>query len=287
MNILIAINDGYFKPARVMLTSLCENNSFEKHQIYLLYSELSEKNIRLLRECLAQYGSELIDIYVDKEKFEGLPTSHHFTIETYYRFLMQSMVPESLDRILWLDADMIVKGNIKEFYYQDFAGNNVVVCQSINSNTAPLLKKLCLKEETVYFNAGIILFNLNQIRKCITPNVYFEYARDNADKITWLDQDVLNVIFADTKKVADYKIYNLQHFSDTKFDKEALKSMENENCVLHYIGHIKPWHYKFTNKTLKYYRRYAKRYEGIIERWKFTCLHMLYVMKRKLSEVKQ
>ena len=112
MNILMAINDKYSRPAKVMLTSLCLNNTFEEHHVYLLHSSLSQKVIDDLVESLAAYNCEVVPVFVDNKLFENLPVSHHFSIETYYRFLMQTMVPENVDRILWLDADMVVKGSL-------------------------------------------------------------------------------------------------------------------------------------------------------------------------------
>ena len=282
MNILIAINDGYYIPAKVMLTSLCENNRFEKHNVYLLYSQLKDYNIEDLKTTMASYGCIVNPVFVDDKNFEGLPVSHHFSIETYYRFLMQSKVPESLDRILWLDADMIIKGSLKEFYYQRFEDNYVVVCESINKDPSILIKKLCLPEGTTYFNAGIILFNLEMIRREINPRVYFEYARDHADRITWLDQDILNVIFAEKKKIDDYRIYNYQHFTNHIIPPSEKKILDNDTVVLHYIGSVKPWHFKYIGYTYKYYRKYARKYESITETLRFELLHFMYTLKRRV-----
>ncbi|WP_026493683.1 glycosyltransferase family 8 protein [Butyrivibrio sp. XPD2002] len=283
MNILIAVNDGYFKPARVMLTSLCVNNTFEEHNVYLLYHDLNENSIENLRTTMKKYNCMVHPVYVDDDKFNDLPVSHHFSIETYYRFLMQTMVPSELERILWLDADMIIKGDLKEFYYQDFDDNYIAVCKSINKDPDSLIRKLCLPQNTVYFNAGIILFNLTKIRNEIDPRVYFEYAQENAEKITWLDQDILNAIFCNKKIVHGYKKYNYQHFTESDFSKQEKSIIDNDTVVLHYIGNVKPWHFKYIGYTLKYYRRYARAYESIIDNIKFDFFHYAYLMKRKVK----
>ncbi len=282
MNILIAINDGYFKPAKVMLTSLCENNTYEEHSVYMLYSNLKPENIEDMKRALSKYKCDVRPIYVTDKAFEGLPVSHHFSIETYYRFLMQTMVPETLERILWLDADIIIKGSLKDFYYQDFEDNYIAVCKSINKKPEELIRKLCLPDNTVYFNAGIILFNLSKIRKEMDPKQYFDYAKEHADRITWLDQDILNAIFYDKKIVCDYQKYNYQHFTDNNITKDEEQSIDSNTIVLHYIGSIKPWHYKYQGYTLKYYRKYAKRYETFMDNLKFDLFHFLFVMKRRI-----
>lgn len=281
MNILIAINNGYYNPAKVMLTSLCINNRFENHSVYLLYSELDSEKIDDLKKALRRYHCEVNPVYVDKDRFEGLPLSHHFSIETYYRFLMQTMVPDTVSRILWLDADMIIKGSLKEFYYQDFEDKCIAVCKSINKDPDSLIKKLCLPAGTPYFNAGTILFNLEKIRKEMDPEVYFEYAKNNPEKITWLDQDILNAVFFDKKKVHDYKLYNFMHFSGTNFSDEEKRIIDNETVVLHYIGSVKPWNPKYVGYTYKYYKKYAKRYNSFFENIRFEKERRKFAAERK------
>lgn len=258
MNILIAINSNYLIPAKVMLTSLFENNKEEEINVYLLHSSLSEKEVYILRKHIEEnYNGKLNDIFVDKQNFEGLPINHHFTVETYYRFLAQSILPDNVERILWLDADMIIKKSLKEFYYQDFEENYVVVCESINKNPKELLRKLDLPENSKYFNAGTILFNLKKVRKELKPYDYFEYIEKNREKITWLDQDVLNVLYNKKCKYNNYKIYNMQVFSDEYVDSKRIEDIDRA-AILHYIGSVKPWDFKYMNYYDKYYWHYYK-----------------------------
>ncbi len=280
MNILISTNDLYYSAAKTMLTSLCENNKFENHSIYLLYSNLGENKVKELKQFLARYGATFHQIRVREEDFIEFPTGYHFTIEIYYRLLVQSVMPESVNRILWLDADMIVKSSLENFYYQDFEGKCISVCQSINQDPTPLIEKLELPKSTIYFNSGIILFNLELMRKTVDERIYIDYIQNNSDKLTWPDQDALNVIFQDRKKINDYQIYNMQHFHDTTFSLEMKGFIDQNTVVLHYIGSTKPWNYRFCNYTLKYYRRYASMHESILMRLRFNILHLLYRIKK-------
>ncbi|MCD2502364.1 glycosyltransferase family 8 protein [Clostridium sp. NSJ-145] len=283
MNILLAINSKYLLPAKVLITSIFENNDVNIN-IYLLHSSLNEVEIKELRKVVeGKYNGKLIDILINEKDFKDFPLSHHFTIETYYRFLAQSILPEEVDRILWLDADMIVKKSISDFYNQDFEGKYVVVCQSINKNPMEILQRLELDSTSKYFNAGTILFNLKDIRKNIKPSIYFEYIRDNKDKIKWLDQDVLNVIFNTSSKYDDNERYNKQIFSEHKFNAEQLEYIENNTAIIHYIGAIKPWHYKYENKCKNYYWRYALISEGIFHYIRFYSLNYVYTLYKKIK----
>ena len=108
MNILISINSKYIVPAKVMLKSLNEVNPSEK-KVYLLYNDVAEIELKefsdyLLKEC----NCVLFPIFVDSSQFSGLPLGHQFTVEIYFRLLADKLLPRDIDKILWLDADIVI-----------------------------------------------------------------------------------------------------------------------------------------------------------------------------------
>lgn len=258
MNILVSSNDRYVFPLKVMLTSLLENNTYEHHYIYFLYNDVQKGKIENLCQYVKKYNATVIPYHIDAADFQEFPVSHHFSIETYYRFLAQDIIPKTEDRVLWLDADMIVKKSIKDFYNQDFEGKYLVVCRSINKNPQVLLKKLNCPPGTVYFNAGTILFNLNLVRN-VTLADYHEYFADNKDRITWLDQDILNGMYALKTKIADYRLYNMQMFSEDIFSATEKQYIKESTAIVHYIGAVKPWQAAYKNPCAKYWIQYAKK----------------------------
>ena len=260
MNLLIAANDKYFYPMFVTLESFFENNQFEHHYIYFMFSNISDSQLAELKAFVEKNGrATLITKYVDECDFEGFPISHHFSIEVYYRFLAHIVVPSCEDRVLWLDSDMIIRKSLKTYYYQDFNDNYLVVCPSINENANDLLSKLQCPPGTVYFNSGNILFNLKKIRESITIEDYHSYFLIHKEQITWLDQDILNGMYACRTKLADHRIYNYQFFNETSFSLEEKQFVAENTAILHFIGSIKPWHGAFTNEMRCYWRFYAKK----------------------------
>lgn len=271
MNIMMGINDNYVFPTKVMLTSLCENNRFEKHYIYILYDKrnLKEKNIKDIQLLEKRLNLKINPIEIDANLFSECPTNYHLSIETYFRFLAQDVLPQDIERVLWLDADMIIIKSLKDFYYQDFENKSIVVCKTANPNASDFLRRLDLGINVGYFNAGIILFNLKAIRERINTQIFFECIKMNKEKIVWLDQDVLNIVFANDKKLLEEQVYNWTFFSDTVFSKRDLVDIEEKVYVLHYIGGEKPWHVTYQNKAIKYFRKYARKQEKLIASLKF------------------
>lgn len=276
MNILVSANDQYIFPLKVMLTSLLETNNFEHNNIYFIYSSVQQCNVDDIRQYVEEnFDATVVPHLINSDDFREFPVSHHFSIETYYRFLAQNIIPQTEDRVLWLDADMIVKKSLKEFYYQDFQRKHLVVCKSINKNPQMLLDKLQCPPGTVYFNAGTILFNLNLIRN-ITLKDYYQYFIENKSRITWLDQDILNGMFALKTKIDDFKIYNMQMFSEDIFSTDEKRHINKDTAIVHYIGSVKPWHSCYKNSCSKYWIQYAKKVWTPQEYLVFLCKRLKY-----------
>lgn len=286
MNIMIGINQKYVFPAKVMLTSLFENNKFEKHNVFLLYDKnnLEIKGIDDLKKLEKKYNTEIFPVMFDSSIFEKFPMSDHFSIETYFRLMAQDMLPNELDRVLWIDADIIVIKSIKDFYYQNFEGKLVVASKTANENANTYLEKLGLNSDVGYFNAGVILFNLVEMRKKISTNIYFECLAEYKDRIHWLDQDILNIVFANDKKLIDNQCYNYTFMSDKKFSNSEEMYIKNNVVLLHYIGGEKPWHLSYQNKMIKYFRKYARKQESLLDSLNFD---LKYIYGRLYSKLKK
>lgn len=268
MNIVLTLNDAYSKPVITMLTSLFMNNNLERHCIYLLYSvsNLQSSNIARIRQVVEKFGNELRLSPVDEALFRGFKVDHHFSVEAYYRFLVQSILPDEASRAIYLEADQIIKGDLSDFYYSDLGGKCVAVCQSINKNPGPLLSKLQLPPQTVYFNSGVILYDLARLRQTVPQSAYFDYLHEHQDCVTWMDQDVLNVIYADKKCIADYRQYNYMIFDNTQLTEAEQNEIETHTKIIHYIGAVKPWMPGYRGHVGEYWRYYERMTYTPVER---------------------
>jgi len=199
MNILLSFNSNYFLPALVLLRSLLMNNRWCANiTVYVLYLELTQEEIRRFSEAAEEFGNgRAVFVRVPEDAFADVPLHLHWiSRETYYRLLAQELLPESVERILYLDVDMIVCGSLEEFYWQDFEGNLLVACCSYNAFTPvpEVLRQLTLPDDCIYFNAGVLLYNLKGQRQEIDPEIYREYPVLFYKQLKYGDQDVLNAV---------------------------------------------------------------------------------------------
>lgn len=253
MNILIAINENYIEPAKTMLFSLaCQQ---EEHLVvYLLQSSIRQEKLDDLQAFVGtKCHGELVDVRIDKALFSNVPKAKWWTEETYYRLISFAILPECVERILWLDADIIVKGNISELYNQDFEGNYIVACDVDDEDPH---QRLGLCKEHKYFNAGVILYNLSLIRKNFRIQDIFNCIETHRNHLNALDQDVLNVLFENRVKYEDASIYNHGIFGFYLLTGRQMEAVRNQAKIIHYIGSMKPWNPKGANWADGYWWKY-------------------------------
>ena len=186
MNIATALNRKYLEYTVVMLCSLCENNN-EHIDAYLLHSELTPQDINLIKNSLSKYNITIISVKINKSDFDDrLPRNTQWSIETYYRLMLMDILPESVDRLMYLDVDLIINGSIEELYHVDFAGDDVIAADDSNgkrtldtfgSKQIEMFRDM-LAQGFRYFNAGVILFNIAQIRKTHNFNTYMTAVKE-------------------------------------------------------------------------------------------------------------
>lgn len=250
MNIFISADDKYTHPAQVMLTSFLINNNSEKHTIYFLHNNTQQSNIKKLENIVKRFNSEFVPLKITTESFENFIATERFPVNIYYRLSIPSLLPETEERALWLDVDLVVNDSLKTFYYQDFEGKAFVACKDIE-NREEHLKKLGLSPDTDYINSGVILFNLPIMRQ-YTLNDYYDFFISHKDAIIWPDQDILNGVFTKKIKVLNNDRYNVQ-VSNWRFKGEHDL---NNVAIVHYIGNSKPWFKEYTNLAAEIWDKY-------------------------------
>lgn len=233
MNIAIAINDGFIMPARVMLHSLFKRTKRPIH-LFLLYNALSVDNRRLLKETVEEYGNSYEEIYIDETWFRNASLNRNplYSIEIYYRILLPYLT--STEKMLWLDADLVVTSDIAELYDKNISEYYLAACIDVGEekHTRDKIKEQMRIVDQVYFNSGVLLMNNQKIREQISQNQFFEAIEKFNDNLICPDQDILNYVLGGNSLILPI-YYNYQHHTDS--DSSLSKGM-----IIHYIWK-KPW----------------------------------------------
>lgn len=258
MNILISSDINYLDKYITMLCSL-KKNTKEKINAFFLNYRVEEKDISQFMKTMEIYDVNIDIIDVKEIEFGNYPIAHHLSVETYFRILAQFILPVEIDRILWLDADIVVLKDIAEFYYQDFKGKKYVVCEEKVNDTEygkDLKRRLGLPDSHRYFNAGVMLMNLKSLREDTNAESIMRECERLRNKVEWFDQDMLNIIYQDQLKYDNPSKYNYQLSHDKYISKTELKNI----CILHYNTCHKPWKYEEMNEaSIYYWKAYSER----------------------------
>lgn len=248
---------NYATHCGVMLTSLFENNKSHKINVYILCVSLPNDIIDRFRRLVEIYGHKLSVINIDETLFINcpIPPKRHITISTYYRFIIADVLPKDLNRVLYLDCDLIVLNDISEFFEQDISNVGIGAVNDIACYHLDVFNRLEYSSELSYFNSGVLLINLDYWRSNNLSGLLFDYVNNNQDKILFHDQDALNVIFKNDKIMLPLR-FNMQSQFLKKANIDLLQNkseiIENINNILvvHFTGGNKPW-YRWSQHPFK------------------------------------
>lgn len=231
------VNKDYLQHLCVVLTSILNNNKDIYFEFNVLNSDIKDEDKKIISKLSDRYSNfSLQFIKVDGKRFSSLKIhSPYIKIETYYRFILADVLTE-YDKVLYLDADLIVNGSIEPLFNTDikdyyFAG----VEERCLYGTDYIEKTLKLSHDDLYVNAGVLLCNLKKIREDNLVEKLFFAAETLKEFIKYDDQDVINIVCRKKIKQLDCK-YNF-----TPFHLYELWSKKYDAVIIHYTGMYKPW----------------------------------------------
>ena len=197
LNIAFAPDDGYMNMTIVSMFSALQNNIDSQIEFIILYSKLSDASWEKLKNFENKFNCSIRYIKMNEEVFKDLPMSKWVTVQAWFRIQIPDLCPD-LDRVLYLDCDTMVNGDIKELFTMEM-GNNYVAAVKDVWDVKKHLKRLNMKSDS-YFNSGMLLMNCEQFREDNVFEKIKEYSLANKKIIKFCDQDTLNKVI-DRKKL--------------------------------------------------------------------------------------
>lgn len=258
--IFFAVDDGYIPFLAVSLESLISNSSKEyNYVIRILYTKISGVN----QQKIKQYERENVSIeFVDLSEFierikDKLYTRDYYSKTTYFRLFIPELYPQ-YNKALYLDSDIVILSDIANLYNEDVGDNLVAavpdeVIQNIEVFQVYAEKVVGVADYRNYFNAGILLMNLEELRK-FKFQEKFLYSLEKIKFSVAQDQDYLNRLCKGRVKLLDTG-WNVMPISDKKIKEEDLK-------LIHYNLAYKPWHFE-NIPYQEYFWEYARKTEFI------------------------
>ena len=264
MNIFVTLDRNYLNPLKVMLGSLYLNNPGEDFAVYLAADGVEARDLDGLDRLLIGGNVRYHFLEVDAQMFADAPVVRYYSKAMYYRLLAAWLLPESVDRVLYLDPDILVIGKVRELYHMDM-GNSLYAAamhRGLIGISASISKvRLPDHDSDSYFNSGVLLMDLEKLRKDTDRRAIFEYVEKYQHILILPDQDVLNGLFGARIHPIDERIWN---YDARKFETYRLASqgkadmdwVMNNTVFLHFCGKKKPWNAGYAGRFAALYKHY-------------------------------
>lgn len=263
MNILVTLNAGYLKQLTVMLFSLLKANPATSVSLYVLHTSLTETHFEKLKRICPE-RLEIHSIVIPEEFLADAPTSGRYPVEMYYRIFAAQLLPETVDRILYLDPDLVVLNSLETLYTLEFGGNlfaaasHISSCSKLNRVNDLRLSK---PKGSSYVNSGVMMMNIDALRREQNEDEVFDYIEAHKSVLMLPDQDVLNAVYATRIMTVDHLRYNLSERCFQLYNLRpenweqpmTLDWVRQNTAIVHYCGRNKPWKENYIGNLNRFY----------------------------------
>lgn len=249
MNIFITLDSNYIYPLCVMLKSIAATNVGSQIDLYVGYSSLTQEDFNAMEEALSPLEHEIHPIHIDDAIFDGCPVLSRISKATYYRLLVGELLPKEVDRVLYLDPDIVVNKSLEEFYSIDLGGNIIAGAIHLFGILGRLNQaRLGMDRKNRYINAGVLLIDLQKWREHICIDDIFAFISQKNKLLFLADQDVINATINGHILTVDERLYNLDE-KTFRFRASRLAGkkridldwVSKNSVIIHYNGKHKPW----------------------------------------------
>ncbi|MHC1718032.1 MAG: glycosyltransferase family 8 protein [Acidaminococcaceae bacterium] len=254
IHLFLASDDNYAQHSGVVIASILYNHKKDGSPIVLhyLYSGVSKDSKEKLKKIVAGYANAEIIFHDMGEQFSDLKVKRHITRAAYYRLIIDKLVPSDVKKALYLDADVLVLGDIEELWNVDITDYAIGAVEDagLRDIIKELKNKLRMPCNAKYFNSGVLLMNLSYWREHSIGEKMLVFFQTCSPDLPHHDQDALNsvlwneTLFIDPKWNVHKEVFH--HYflpdRDKRLTKEFINAVRHP-AIVHFTGKIKPWHY--------------------------------------------
>jgi lipopolysaccharide biosynthesis glycosyltransferase len=255
IHILASINKAFTLPLAVTMRSLLSQLAAQSRvQLYVLSADLDEVSKASLAK--AWEGFPITVSYLEPGQIDWAGqvryNGHAGDLSAYLRLLLGELLPQTLDRVLYLDSDILVLGDITPLWNERLDGHVVAAVQQPTLHTMQaahglaLCTELGLHDKQPMLNSGVMLIDLAKWRAQDLGSKAIALAQRYKNRFIYHDQDPLNVVLAGKWKALPPK-WNAQtqlaYMSPRAvYTPETFREALKNPVIVHYTCAVKPWH---------------------------------------------
>ena len=264
-------------PTGVMMCSVCVNNPDLIIRFYIIADvDVADEDRDDISTVVAPYKNRArIEFYPVPEQILDCSfpkLNEKITRTAYFRLFVAEILPSTIDKVLYLDGDVIVRHSLKELWDMDLSNFALAAVPDMREGSTDRYEGLGYSNNQGYFNSGVLLINLAYWRQHQATKLFEEFIQNRYETIRFHDQDVLNYIFREQKMTLPIK-YNLQdgflwkkpEYDWSRYGEEVMAARRNP-VIVHFTGD-KPWRYSYDpNPFQSTFLKYQKmtKWKGVM-----------------------
>lgn len=254
-------NSRFAPDCAVMLHSLLSERSAEGLAVHFLHDDaLPEADLARLAGTVLEGGGQWLPHLVGQELVAGFPVLERYGgVTAWFRLLLPRLLPD-LDRILYLDADLMIVGSLAALWETDLEGRCLAAVTNplLGADRRRVVSDLGLPDPGRYFNSGVMLMDLERLRQTGLMGRAEEIARARSVPTPWADQEPLNAALW-AERLDLHPRWNLMNpildlpMRRLPWSPAQITEAIADPAIIHFIGPYKPWHYRLRHP-------YSERY---------------------------
>ena len=237
-----AVNHSYVLPLAVMLASLKQHLRPSLHpELYLIHAGIPQSSLAAISSIIETHS-----IVLSQAQLSAAPRAPRFPREASAPLLLPELIPPALERILFLDADMLVLEDLANLWETPLDQH---VLAAVPDAAVPLCSAprgvkgwhaLGIPPDTPYFNCGVLMIELRRWRQREVTRRAHQYLETTREPIDFLHQEALNAVLWDDWKPLDSRWNLLASRAGRPYDQTASEAWRQPGIV-HFAGRMKPW----------------------------------------------
>ena len=244
--IVCAADNRYAMPLAVMLRSVAEHlPKGTSVKVWVMDGGISRWNKRKIVSSLPLHVLQIQWVTVDAGLLVDMPVFGHVSLSTYYRFLLGAILPPDIDKVIYLDVDTIVLGDIFELWNTPMDSHTLLAVPGRIHKVGDMLDPAIiegngLKPDGAYFNAGVMLIDLARWRAGNLLDRARAFVNQYGRLLRFWDQDIFNCLLTGDWGYLDEKWNRIIDHQD-KLEETDLRAYQKAGGLVHFASAIKPW----------------------------------------------
>lgn len=263
IHIGLCADEKFALPFGVCLTSIFESNKDIDFTVHVITQEFKDDTLKKIKETETKYGKVgSVKLYaITDNTFSNYPISTQFPKSIYFRYLYAALLPETIEKIIYIDCDTVVLSNLLSLWNTDLSDNYILGAVEDRNSDDITIRNRIRRWDGKYYNSGVLLMNLKTWRMHKVFDKLADFILKNPDICVYPDQDAINIVFPEKIKelpyqynflmsfIAPFDTYRL-HLSKKSKVEESFKNL----VIVHFAAETKPWFRDSVHPMLFFWR---------------------------------